>query len=167
MTDKPSPLNRTSTLFLRVAVSAIGLGVLALCVYLLPIMWAEAYKEWPLHGYAVRGVVVAMYLSTVPFYLGIYKGWRILDATDRGQAFSLQSVANLRVISYAAAVISFIYALSLPFFYIWADNTDAPGLMVIGLFFVGMPLIISVAVGILRRLLAEAVKAKNENDLTV
>lgn len=164
---KVSRLNHTSTLFLRMAVGGISLGILALCIYLLPIMWAEAYREWPQHGYAVRAVVVAMYVSTVPFYLGIYNGWRILDAIDAGRAFSLQSVKALRAISYAAASISFVYTLSLPFFYIWADNTDAPGLMVIGMFLVGMPLIISVAVGILQRLLAEAVHIKSENDLTV
>lgn len=167
MNKKTSRINRTSTLFLRAAVSAIGLGVLALCIFLLPLMWADAYKEWPQHGYAVRAVVAAMYVSTIPFYIGIYKGWRILDAIDKNRAFSMQSVAVLRIISYAAASISFVYMLSLPFFYIWAQQVDAPGLMVIGLFLTGMPLIISVAVGILQRLLAEAVIAKNENDLTV
>lgn len=145
----------------------IGLGVLALCIFLLPLMWAEAYHEWPQHGYAVRAVVAAMYISTVPFYIGVYKGWRILDLIDRDRAFSMQPVKALRAIVYCAASISFIYILSLPFFYIWADNTDAPGLMVIGQFLVGMPLIISVAVGLLQRLLAEAVAIKSENDMTV
>ncbi len=167
MNKKTSRVNRTSTLFLRMAVSTIGLGVFALCIFLLPLMWADAYKEWPQHGYAVRAVVAAMYVSTIPFYIGIYKGWCILDAIDKSRAFSMQSVAALRVISYAAASISFAYMLSLPFFYIWAQQVDAPGLMVIGLFLTGMPLIISVAVGILQRLFAEAVIAKNENDLTV
>lgn len=156
-----------STIFLRIAVSAVGLGVLALCVYLLPIMWTETYREWPQHGYAVRAVVVAMYVSTVPFYLGIYKGWRILDVIDAGKAFSTHAAAALRIISYSAASISFVYTLSLPFFYIWAQHVDAPGLMVIGMFLVGMPLIISVVVGILQRLLIEAVNIKSENELTV
>lgn len=167
MTKKITRINPISTLFLRVAVGTIGLGVLALCVFLLPLMWTDAYAEYPHDGYAVRAVVAAMYVSTVPFYIGIYKGWRILDAIDKHQAFSAQSVAALRAISYVAASISFIYILSLPFFYIWAQHVDAPGLMVIGMFLVGMSLIISVAVGILQRLLAEAVTAKNENDLTV
>ena len=160
-------MQRGSTVFLRVAVSVIGLGVLALCIFLLPLMWADAYIEWPEHGYAVRGVVAAMYLSAVPFYFGIYKGWRILDMIDKNRVFSLQPVKALRAIGYAAACISFTYVLSLPFFYVWADNTDAPGLMMIGLFLVGMPLIISVAVSILQRILAEAVAVKTENDLTV
>lgn len=167
MTKKISRIDRTSTLFLRIAVFAIGLGVLALCVLLLPLMWSGAYQEWPEHGYAVRGVVAAMYASTVPFYIGIYKGWRVLDAIDTGKAFSLRAAAALHVISLAAISISFIYTLSLPFFYIWTQADDAPGLMVIGLFLTGMPLIVGVAIGILQRLLAEAVHIKSENDLTV
>ena len=160
-------MNKISTVFLRMAVTAIGLGVLALCIFLLPLMWADAYKEWPQHGYAVRAVVAAMYVTTIPFYIGIYKGWRVLDAIDKNQPFSTQSMRALTIIMYCAGSIGFVYALSLPFFYIWADNTDAPGLMVIGLFLVGMPLIISVAVGLLQRLLAEAIAMKSENDLTV
>lgn len=167
MTKKTSRLTRPSTLFLHTGVSIISLGVLALCIYLLPLIWTEAYKEWPQHGYAVRAVVAAMYISIVPFYLGIYNGWRILDAIDNKQAFSLQPVKALKAIAYCAGSISCIYALSLPFFYIWADNTDAPGLMLIGLFLTGMPLIIGVAMSLLQRLLAEAVTIKSENDLTV
>lgn len=160
-------IKKGSTIFLRLAVSVIGLGVLALCVLLLPLMWTDAYIEYPHDGYAVRAVVAAMYLSAIPFYYGIYKGWRVLDAIDKNQTFSKRSVKALGVISACAGIISLIYLISLPFFYIWAQRVDAPGLMVIGLFLVGMPLIISVALALLRRLLVEAVHIKSENDLTV
>lgn len=164
---RTTAIEKGSTIFLRLAVSVIGLGVLALCVFLLPLIWTDAYKEYPISGYAVRAVVAAMYISAVPFYYGIYKGWRVLDAIDKNQTFSKRSVKSLRTIAWCAAIISLVYAISLPFFYVWADNTDAPGLMVIGLFLVGMPLIISVALGLLQRLLVEAVHIKSENDLTV
>lgn len=167
MKANSTAIRRGSTVFLRLSVSTIGLGVLALCIFLLPLMWIHAYDEWPQHGYAVQAVVAAMYLSAIPFYIGIYNGWRVLGAIDKGQAFSLQPVRALRAIAICAAVISLIYLISLPFFYIWADTTDAPGLMVIGLFLTGMPLIISVAVALLGRLLSEAVAIKSENELTV
>ena len=160
-------MNRGSTLFLRIAVTAIGLGVAALCIFLLPLMWTYAYEEYSHDGYAVRAVVAAMYLSAIPFYIGIYQGWQILTAIDGDRAFSMQPVKALRGIAYCAGGISCIYMLSLPFFYIWAQHVDAPGLMVIGMFLVGMPLIISVAVALLARLLREAVTIKSENDLTV
>lgn len=164
---RTTAIKKGSTIFLRLAVSVIGLGVLALCVFLLPLIWTDAYKEYPVSGYAVRAVVAAMYLSAVPFYFGIYKGWRVLDAIDKNQTFSKRSVKSLQAIAWSAGIISLVYLISLPFFYIWAQNVDAPGLMIIGLFLVGMPLIISVALALLQRLLVEAVNIKSENDLTV
>ena len=156
-----------STILLRMAAGIISLGVLALCVFLLPQVWIHAYNEYPTYGHAVRAVVAVMYVSTIPFYIGIYKGWQILNAIDHGRAFTNRSVVALQTIAYCAGVISLIYMISLPFFYIWADNDDAPGLMVIGLFLVGMPLIVGTAIELLRRLLVEAVNIKSENDLTV
>lgn len=160
-------MKRGSTLFLRLGVSVIGLGVLALCIFLLPIMWTYAYDEYHNDGYALQIIVAAMYLSAIPFYIGIYKGWRVLNAIDKSQAFSMKPVRLLNTIAWCAGIISFIYLLSLPFFYIWAQHVDAPGLMVIGMFLTGMPLIICVAVALLARLLGEAVTIKDENDLTV
>lgn len=160
-------MKKGSTLFLRLGVSVIGLGVLVLCIFLLPIIWADAYKEYPQVGYAVREVVAAMYAAAILFYIGIYNGWRVLNAIDKNQAFTMKPVRLLKTIAWCAGIISAIYAISLPFFYVWADHTDAPGLMVIGLFLTGMPLIICVAVALLARLLGEAVTIKNENDLTV
>lgn len=160
-------MKRGSTLLLRLAVTVIGLGVAALCAFLLPLIWQAAYIEYPQNGYAVRTVVAAMYVAAVPFYLGIYKGWLTLNDIDKNKAFSMRSVKSLNTISLCAGIISVIYIFCLPFFYIWAQSDDAPGLVLIGLFFVGMPLIISVAVALLARLLAEAVTIKSENDLTV
>lgn len=156
-----------STVFLRLAASAIAIGVLVICVFLLPKIWIYAPDEYPGYAYAAQAIVIAMYIAAVPFYYGIYKGWQVLDAIDSDKVFSKKPVRALKVIAYLAAFISFIYTLSLPFFYVWADNDDAPGLMVIGLFLVGMPLIVSVAIGLLHRILAEATNIKSENDLTV
>lgn len=156
-----------STIFLRLAVSVISLGILALCIFLLPVIWGSAYEVGPDYGYAVRIVIGLMYLAAIPFYVGIYKGWQVLNAIDRGQAFSMQPVRALRVIARCAVVIALIYLISSPFFYIWTQGDDAPGLCVICMFLVGMSLIIGVAMSILARLLGEAVRLKSENDLTV
>lgn len=160
-------MKKTSTVFLRIAVSVIGLGVLALCVLLLPLIWQSVYIEYPHHGYAVRVVVATMYLAAIPFYIGIAKGWQLLNSIDNATAFSLLSVARLKVIAVCAGIISLLYIACLPFFYIWAQSNDAPGLVLIGMFFVGMSAIIAVAVSLLQRLLAEAVSIKSENDSTV
>lgn len=144
---------RGATLFLRLAVVLIGLGVLALCIFLLPVMWLRAPEAYPHDGYAMRVVVVAMYVTAIPFYVGIYKGWRLLNLIDKGQAFSAQSATLLQFIARCAWIIGFVYGVSLPFFYIWAQHVDAPGLMVIGLFLAGISLTIGVAMWLLADLL--------------
>lgn len=164
---KTQQITHGSTIFLRLAAGVISSGVLALCLFLLPILWMDAYDEFPHTGYAVRVIVAAMYTAAVPFYWGIYRGFQLLSLIDNGKVFSKSSVSALQVTAYCAAIISAIYLLVLPFFYLWQDDVDAPGLLVIGLFLVGMPMIVSVALGLLARLLREAVSIKSENELTV
>jgi len=84
-----------------------------------------------------------------------------------GSAFSLDSAKVVKAISICAAVISAIYIVSMPFFYIWGEYTDAPGLIVIGMVLVGVPLIIAVFAALLRLLINEAADLKSENELTV
>ena len=55
----------------------------------------------------------------------------------------------------------------MPFFYIWGDADDAPGLIVIGLVLVGAPMVIAVFASILHQLIREATDLKSENELTV
>lgn len=167
MRPMKTKLHYGTTLFLRLASGVIGLGVLTICLFVLPAVWIDAYKEFPHTGSAVRIIVAAMYIAAIPFYLGIYSGWKLLGYVDRGEVFSPRSVTDLRSIMHYASSISILYLLALPLFYLWQDEVDAPGLLVIGLFLFCMPLIVSVAMGLLARILAEAVKIKSENELTV
>ncbi|MES2876005.1 MAG: DUF2975 domain-containing protein [Patescibacteria group bacterium] len=159
-------MQRGSTIFLRLAVVTIGLGVFALCTLLLPSVW-HVGNEYPDYAFAVYVVLGTLYVTTVPYFLGLFRAWRVLDMIDAGKAFTLPAVNALGFVSRCAAAISLLYALSLPFFYLWADGDDAPGLVVIGMVLTGVPLVLSVCLAVLRRLLHEAIVLKSENDLTV
>jgi hypothetical protein len=108
-----------------------------------------------------------MYVAAVPFFVGVYQVLRLLSYIDKNKAFSELSVKALRLIAYCGVAISAVYAISLPFFYIWADNDDAPGLIIIAMAFILAPLIITVFSAVLQRLLRQAIDMKRENDLTV
>ncbi len=159
-------MKRSSTIFLRLSVLAIGAAVLLLCTLLLPSLWQVA-DEYPDYTYAVYVVLATLYITTIPYYLGLFNAWRLLTLIDTGKAFTLRAVTTLRTVARCAAVISVLYAVSLPFFYIWADNDDAPGLVVIGIVLTGVPMVVAVCIAVLQRLLYEAIMIKNENDLTV
>lgn len=162
---------RGSTLFLRTAVILIGIPVLALCIFLLPEISYVAVEQFKGNGTTIAsivfGLLLIMYASAVPFYFALYQALKLLKYIDNNEAFSEKSVVALKKIRNCAFIISGLYAIALPLIAIIAQWDDAPGLIVIGLVITGASLVIAVFAALLQRLLKEAIKIKNENDLTV
>lgn len=77
------------------------------------------------------------------------------------------SVQVLKKIKYCAIIISCLYVVGMPLFYLMAEKDDAPGIIVIGLIIIFASMVIAVFAAVLQRLLKEAIDIKSENDLTV
>jgi len=154
-------IKRGSTLFLRAAVILMGLGVLAICVFALP----ESFKG---NGPGpFLPMILGMYAVALPFYFALYQTMKLLNYIDTNKAFSELSIRALRRIKYSAVIIGCLYAAILPYFYLMADNEDAPGVLVIGLVFTFGPMTVAGFAAVLQKLLQSAVDIKSENDLTV
>ena len=160
-------VKRGSTFFLKAAIIAIGLAVLAICAFALPPAWIHVPDEYPDMPHVFYVILSAMYVAAIPFYVALYQGFLLLGYVDKNKAFSELSVQALRHIAYCGAAISAIFVVMLPFFYIWAQNEDAPGLIIICMILALAPFAIAVVAGIFQRLLREAIAMKSENDLTV
>ena len=154
-------MNRTSTLFLRASFILMGLFVLALCIFALPEDWNTKGAE------EFRPILLGMYISAVPFFAALYQGLKLLHYVDTNKAFSELSVKALRNIKIHAFIIGGIYTIGLPYLYMIAQGADAPGVLAIGLIIVGTSFSISGFVGLLQKLLQNAIAIKSENDLTV
>lgn len=161
-------MQRIPTYFLRAAVIVLGTAVLAICVLALPAIWRAVPGEYPADvSYAFYMILLALYAAAVPFFLALHQAIKLLNYIDKGKAFSKLSVKALQSITYCALAISAVFALSLPFFYVWAQADDAPGLVVVAMFLTMAPFTIGVFSGVLGRLFGDAVRIKSENDLTV
>ena len=160
-------MKRISSIFLKTAIICISFAVLAICTLLLPTLWGDVSVEFPSYSYAIYGIFTSMIVSSIPFFIGMYNAWQLLSLIDKGSAFTKKSATALKIISLAAASITVIYLTTLPLFYIWGDRDDAPGLVVIGMFLVGAPMVVSVFALLLHRLISEAAEIKSENELTV
>ncbi len=154
---------------MRAAVFAIGAVVLALCVFALPAMWRAVGSdvEYSSIAHAFYGILTAMYIAAIPFFYALYQALRLLSYIDKNKAFSLLSVKALKRITYCAVTVSLLLAASVPFFYVWAEHDDAPGLIIISMALAGAPLVIAVFAAVLQRLFRQAIDIKSENDLTV
>lgn len=158
-------MKKYSTLFLRVSVILIGLPVLAAAIFLgVLICQGEANTEYSNMLYPI---IIGLYGSMIPFYIALFKAFKLLNYIDTNKAFSKLSVDALKHIKYSANSISLIYILMMPFLFLLADKDDAPGLVLFGLIFIFASLIISFFATVLQRLLQDAIEIKTENDLTV
>ncbi|WP_338786381.1 DUF2975 domain-containing protein [Metabacillus sp. FJAT-53654] len=160
-------MKRGSTIFLKIAVFLIGTPVLALCIFGLPILAKEAAETNSEFAYVLYGILIVMYVSAIPFFVALYQAFKLLSYIDKNKAFSEISVKALKNIKFCAITISGLYVVGMPFFFIFAELDDAPGVILIGMVFIFAPIVIAVFAAVLQRLLQEAINIKSENDLTV
>ncbi|MFE4238249.1 DUF2975 domain-containing protein [Peribacillus butanolivorans] len=160
-------MKRGTTLFLKIAVILIGIPVLALCIFLVPVIAKFAAELYPDMTYIKYLVLIDLYASAIPFYFALYQAFKLLSYIDKNKAFSELSVRALTKIKYCANTISILYVVGMPLFYLIAELDDAPGIILIGLVIIFASMVIAVFAAVLQRLLQEAIDIKSENDLIV
>jgi hypothetical protein len=156
---------KRETLFLKVAVSLIGIPILGLGILGLP--WLANNPVNPNYAHILYPILICMYVSAIPFYIAWYQVFKILSYIDKNNAFSELSVRALKNIKYCAITISTLYVVMLPFVYLVAEKDDAPGLIIIGMVPIFASTEIAVFAAVLQKLLENAIDIKSENDLTV
>jgi len=156
---------KQGTLFLKIAVILIGIPILVLCIFGLP--WLANNPINPDYAHILYPILIGMYLSAIPFYIALYKAFRLLSYIDKNIAFSELSVEALKYIKYCAITISTLYVVMMPFVYFVAEKDDAPGFIIIGMVPIFASMVIAVFAAVLQKLLKEAIDIKSDNDLTI
>jgi hypothetical protein len=150
-----------STIFLRVVIGLIGLVVLGLCVFILPMGIAtDQTGEY-------RNILLGLYIPAVPFFYALYQGFKFLHFIDTSQAFSVPSIDALKRTKYCAMIISALFTVGMPYIFYVADKDDAPGVAAIGFVIIFASAVIATAAAVFQSLLQHAVDIKSEHDLTV
>src|SRR3989338_7800367 len=153
-------MKKGSTLFLKLAISLIGIAVLALCfLFTLEVIKAGGGLFLP--------ILIILYVTAIPFFFALYQTLKLLGYIDKNIAFSELSVKALRNTKYCAIIISALYVAGMPFLVSVADKDDAPGAVGFGLIFILASIVIATFAAVLQKLLRNAIEIKSENDLTV
>lgn len=158
-------MKEVSTLFLRATIAVFGIGVLVLCIAAVATLLSQGIETDDIGWY--RPVLWGLFLPAIPFYIALFQGWKLLNYIDKNKAFSKSSIEALNVIKYCAFAIGVCYATGMPTVYKEAESEDAPGLIIVGLFFVFAPVVVGVFAAVLQKLLKSGMALKEENDLTV
>lgn len=160
-------MKRGTTFFLRGVIVIIGLGVLALCIFGLPVIVREVFEFLSELAYLKYPTLVGLYISAATFFFALWQAMKLLNYIDKNIAFSELSIKALKKIKYCAVIMSGLYLLNMPVIFLVADKDDAPGLVIIGMAFACAPIVVAVFGALLQKLLENGMEIKSENDLTV
>lgn len=149
-----------STFLLRLLVLGVAFYILFLWIFVLPyFIFSDDTKLF-------HFVAVAVYISALPFFYGVFQTMKLLRYTDKNTAFSEESVAALKKIKYSTITIGILYVGILP----TLNDLGPVGyhtLTPIANVFVISSFVIALFVVVLQKLLQNALRIKAENDLTV
>jgi hypothetical protein len=164
---QPRLAKQAPTLFLRAAL----LGVAGLAGFLGAVVLWSVQQNWnpefPDLIWLRYPVLVGLAVALMAFFVAAAQAWRLLNYVDKNKPFSKDSIRALRNIKWAALLIGAVFMCAMPLVYWIAQSDDAPGLILFGLLFAGIPLAVGVFAGVLESLIQKALDLKAENDLTV
>ena len=158
-------MKRGSILFLKVVILLIAVVVLAGMIRF-PQTEGRAANLDLLSIYA-DPLIIYTYIGSIPFFVGLYQAFKLLNLIDANKAFSHSAINTLKKMQFAAlSLIGFIVpALIYIRFFVHGDDPAGP--IALGIIVSFAITVIATAAAVFQKLLQNAVDMKSENDLTV
>ena len=158
-------LKRGSTLFLKVVILLIAIGVLAAMIRF-PQTEGRA-TNLDLISIYTDPLIIYGYIASIPFFVALYQAFKLLGHIDGNKVFSQSSVNAVRNIKYCALIFSGLIVLGILYIRLVVRGDDSAGVTALGIFTTFASIVIATVAAVFQRLLQNAVDIKSENDLTV
>lgn len=150
---------------LRISVSLVALIILLLCIFWLPYMARITAEQNPEMAYLRYPVLYGLLITTIPFYLGIFHTFKLLNLISKNTAFTEDACKSLGKINQYTVIEMILYFIGMIF--LGLNNALHPGIFILGLLIMFACFIISVFASVLNALLTKVVEIKNEHDYTI
>ncbi len=158
-------MKKTSIVFLQVVIILVGLGALFLLLLEPHLEGVNANAKF--FEVYLDPFIAVVYAGSIPFFVALYKAFKLLGYVGQNQVFSHEAVKTLRTIKYCALIIiGFVIAEEI-FIMLTHGNDDATGAFMMGVFITFGSIVVSTAAAVFEKTLQSAVDIKSENDLTV
>jgi len=114
-------MKRNNIIFLQSLIIIFGLVILSFLIRV-PITEGRAVNLDLYHIYADPFILFG-YIASIPFFVALYRGFKMLGYYGQNKIFSLIAVRNLKIIKYCAILFS-IFILSVGIFIILFHNKE-------------------------------------------
>ena len=158
-------LKQGSTLFLKIVISLIGIVALAGLIWFPQTEGRAANLD--LFSIYADPLIIYGFLASIPFFVALYHGIKLLGYVDQNQVFSQSAVQAVRTIKYCAITLSGFIVVGILYIRLFAHGEEAAGPTALGMFTTFASIVIATAAAVFERLLQNAMDIKSENDLTV
>jgi hypothetical protein len=159
-------VKRGSTTFLKVIIFLVGIAVLTLCIYWMPVLTIRDIKAHPGGDYSIYPLLVCAYGICITFSFSLYQVYKLLTYIERNNAFSELSLKSLKVIKKCAfTAIFFIVLMIISLKVISVISGDDPaGPISLSLMCLLATSIIAAIVDVLQKPLENDPDIKSKND---
>jgi hypothetical protein len=158
-------MKKGSTLFLKVVICLIAIGVFAGMLWF-PQTEGRA-KNLDLISIYSDPFIIYIYIGSIPFFVGLYQAFKLLNLIEANKAFSQGAVNTLKNMKFASLSLIGFIALALFYIRFAAHGDDPAGPTALGIIVSFAVAVIATAAAVFQKLLQNAVNIKSENDLTV
>lgn len=158
-------MKRGSTLFLKAVLILIGV------VTLVGLIWFPQTEgratNLDLISIYLDPLIIYVYIASIPFFIGLYQTFKLLNLIDADKAFTQDAVNTLKIMKFAALSLLGFIVLALLYIRFFVHGDDPAGPAALGILISFTSIVIATAAAIFQRLLQNAVDMKSESELTV
>lgn len=146
-------MKKGSILFLKVAVLFIAIAVFIWMIWF-PQLEGRATNLDLISIYA-DPLIIYGYIASIPFFIGLYQAFKLLNYIDRNKAFSQNAVNALRNIKLSTLSLIVFIALGVLYIRFFAQGDDPAGPTMLGICAAFAAVVIAAMADVFQRLLQQ------------
>ena len=156
-------MKQSSTIFLQGVIVLIGIVALSIMIRF-PSTEGRA-ENLDLFRIYSDPLILYGYAASIPFFIALYKAFKLLGYIGQNKAFSLNSVRTLSSIKYCAIVLSILIVMAGLYIKIFHNKNDDPaGFLAMCIVTTFVSLVVATAVAVFEKILQNGMDIKSENE---
>ena len=158
-------MKKGSTLFLKFVICLIAIVALTWLIWFPQLEGRAANLD--LISIYKDPLIIYTFIGSIPFFVGLYQGFKLLGYIDSDKVFSQPSVDAVGKIKYCAIAFSGFIMLGILYIRLFVQGDDPAGVTGLSIVTIFASIVIATAAAVFQSLLQNAIDIKSENDLTV
>lgn len=156
-------MKQSSTIFLQVVIVLMGIVALSIMIRF-PLTEGRA-ANLDLFSIYADPFILYGYAVSIPFFIALYKAFKLLRDIGQNKIFLLNSVRTLRSIKYCAIILSILIVMAGLYIRIFHNKNDDPaGFLSMCMVTTFVSLVVATAVAVFEKILQIGMALKSENE---